>query len=51
VPARLLLDTVKTFPEQPLTFSQADNNTLEISSEQGKYALAYANADEYPQAS
>ncbi|MBL20037.1 MAG: DNA polymerase III subunit beta [Flavobacteriaceae bacterium] len=51
VPARLLLETVKTFPEQPLTFSQADNNTLEISSEQGKYALAYANADEYPQAS
>ena len=50
VPARLLLDTVKTFPEQPLTFSKADNNTLEISSEQGKYALAYANADEYPQA-
>ena len=50
VPARLLLDTVKTFPEQPLTFSQADNNTLEISSEQGKYALAYANADEYQQA-
>mgnify|MGYP001164867261 FL=1 len=50
VPARLLLDTLKTFPEQPLTFSQADNNTLEISSEQGKYALAYANADEYPQA-
>lgn len=50
VPARLLLDTVKTFPEQPLTFSQANNNTLEISSEQGKYALAYANADEYPQA-
>ena len=50
VPARLLLDTVKTFPEQPLTFSQADNNTLEISSDQGKYALAYANADEYPQA-
>jgi DNA polymerase-3 subunit beta len=50
VPAKLLLDTVKTFPEQPLTFSQAENNTLEISSEQGKYALAYANADEYPQA-
>ncbi len=51
VPAKLLIDTVKTFPEQPLTFSQADNNTLEISSEEGKYALAYANADEYPQAS
>lgn len=50
VPARLLLETLKTFPEQPLTFSQTENNTLEISSDQGKYALAYANADEYPQA-
>ena len=50
VPARLLLETLKTFPEQPLTFSQKENNTLEISSDQGKYALAYANADEYPQA-
>lgn len=50
VPARLLLDTLKTFPEQPLTFSQAENNTLEISSEQGKYALAYADAEEFPQA-
>ena len=50
VPARLLLETLKTFPEQPLTFSKTENNTLEISSDQGKYALAYANADEYPQA-
>lgn len=50
VPARLLLETLKTFPEQPLTFSQKENNTIEISSDQGKYALAYANADEYPQA-
>ena len=50
VPARLLLETLKTFPEQPLTFSQTENNTLEISADQGKYALAYANADEYPQA-
>lgn len=50
IPARLLLETLKTFPEQPLTFSQAENNTLEISSEQGKYALAYADAAEFPQA-
>ena len=48
IPARLLLETLKTFPEQPLTFTQAENNTLEISSEQGKYALAYASADEFP---
>jgi len=43
VPARLLLDTLKTFPEQPLTFVVADNNTVEISSAHGKYALAYAD--------
>ncbi|MBT8394267.1 MAG: DNA polymerase III subunit beta [Bacteroidia bacterium] len=50
VPARLLLDTLKTFPEQPLTFIVEDNNTIEISSNHGKYALAYANGDEFPKA-
>lgn len=48
VPARLLLDTLKSFPEQPLTFHKLDNHTIEISSEQGKYALAYANAEDFP---
>ncbi|MEN1785663.1 MAG: DNA polymerase III subunit beta [Bacteroidota bacterium] len=48
VPARLLLDTLKTFPEQPLTFVVADNNTVEISSNHGKYALAYADGNEFP---
>ena len=48
IPARLLLDTLKTFPEQPLTFIIEDNNTVEISSNHGKYALAYANGDEFP---
>ena len=50
VPARLLLDTVKTFPEQPLTFVVEDNNIVEISSNSGKYAVAYANGDEFPKA-
>ncbi len=50
VNARLLLDTLKTFPEQPLTFVVEDNNTIEISSESGKYALAYANGEEFPKA-
>ncbi len=48
VPARLLLDTLKTFPEQPLTFMLTDQNTIEINSNHGKYALAYANAEEFP---
>jgi len=48
LPARLLLDTLKTFPEQPLTFVVDDNNTVEISSSHGKYALAYADGAEFP---
>src|SRR5210317_2497304 len=50
VPARLLLDTLKTFPEQPLTFVVEDNHTVEISSNYGKYALAYADGNEFPKA-
>jgi DNA polymerase-3 subunit beta len=48
IPARLLLDTLKTFPEQPLTFTVEDNHTVEISSNHGKYALAYANGSDFP---
>ena len=50
VPARLLLDILKTFPEQPLTFKVEDNNTIEINSDSGKYALAYADGEEFPKA-
>ena len=50
VPAKLLLETLKTFPEQPLTFVVESNNTIELSSNHGKYALAYANGEEFPNA-
>ncbi|MFP9098324.1 DNA polymerase III subunit beta [Flavobacterium sp. RHBU_24] len=50
VPAKLLLETLKTFPDQPLTFTVEDNNTVEISSNSGKYALAYSSGDEFPKA-
>jgi DNA polymerase-3 subunit beta len=49
VPARLLLDTLKTFPEQPLTF-MAENNAIEISANNGKYSLAYLSGEEFPKA-
>jgi DNA polymerase-3 subunit beta len=48
VPAKLLLEILKTFPEQPLTFTIEENNTVEISSNSGKYALAYAPGEEFP---
>tara|TARA_B110000046_G_scaffold169627_1_gene188878 strand:- start:2215 stop:3333 length:1119 start_codon:yes stop_codon:yes gene_type:complete len=50
IPAKLLLETLKTFPEQPLTFVIEDNNIIEISSNHGKYALAYSSAEEFPKA-
>ena len=50
IPARLILDTLKTFPEQPLTFIKTENNTLEISANNGKYAVAYQNGEDFPRA-
>lgn len=48
ISARLLLDTLKTFPNQPLTFKTDENSTIEISSEQGKYDMAYFDGEEFP---
>lgn len=50
LPARLLLDTLKTFPEQPLTFLKTEKNTVEISANNGKYAVAYVEGEEFPKA-
>jgi len=49
IPARLLLDTLKAFPEQPLTFS-VDLKTfgIEINSDQGKYKMTGHNGNEFP---
>ena len=49
VPARLLLDILKTFPEQPLTFT-AENSAIEISANNGKYSLAYLEGEDFPKA-
>src|SRR5699024_4020501 len=46
--ANLLLDTLQTFAEQPLTITTTDSNTVEISSSHGKYALAYDNSNDFP---
>jgi DNA polymerase-3 subunit beta len=51
IPARMLLDTLKTFPEQPLTFT-IDQKTfsIEISSDFGKYKITGQNGQEFPKA-
>ncbi|MBK6641440.1 MAG: DNA polymerase III subunit beta [Bacteroidia bacterium] len=49
VPAKILLDTLKTFAEQPLTFTINDKNfQMEISSENGKFKLAGQDGAEFP---
>ncbi len=49
IPSRLLMDTLKTFPEQPLTFT-VDKKTyaIEIKSDYGKYKLAAMNGEDFP---
>ena len=49
IPARILMDTLKTFSNQPLTFIvDTTSFGIEMSSEIGNYKLAGQNADEFP---
>lgn len=49
IPAKLLLDTLKAFPEQPLTFTiDGKHHGVEISSDQGKYKMTGFNGAEFP---
>ncbi len=49
VPAKLLLDMLKSLDDVPVNFSvDADNYSIEISSGEGKYSLAGQNADTFP---
>jgi len=50
VPSRMLIDILKTFPEQPLEFSILENSTINITSTSGTYAIAYSLAKDYPTA-
>ncbi len=48
--AKLLLETLKEFPEQPLTFQIDDQNyAINITSENGTYSFVGANGNEYPE--
>ena len=49
IPARILIDTLKTFSNQPLTFIvNTETFGIEMSSEMGNYKLAGQNANEFP---
>jgi DNA polymerase III subunit beta len=50
VPAKILLDTLKEFPEQPLTFEiNNDTRAVVISSQNGKFTIMGQNGDDFPQ--
>ncbi|MCS6824178.1 MAG: DNA polymerase III subunit beta [Cytophagaceae bacterium] len=49
VPAKILLETLKNLPEQPVTFTIDENTySVEISSDNGRYKLAGENATDFP---
>ncbi len=49
IPAKILLETLKALPEQPITFNINDENFgIEITSAFGKYRLAGENGQDFP---
>ena len=49
IPAKILIETLKNLPEQPVTFSIDDQNyNIEINSDNGKYKLAGENSADFP---
>ena len=50
IPAKMLLDIMKTFPEMPVTISvNLENMSIELFAGDGKYKLVGHRSDEFPQ--
>ncbi len=48
IPARILIDSLKNLPDQPLTFNIDKNSGIEITSDSGKYKVMGETADNFP---
>ncbi len=49
IPARILMETLRNLPEQPVTFSiDSDTYSIEINSDNGRYKLSGENATDFP---
>lgn len=49
VPARLIIDILRTLPEQPVTFTiDTTNNGIELTSDNGKYKISGEGAEDFP---
>lgn len=49
IPSKILLETLKTLPDQPISFSVDDKTfSIEISAGDGKYKLSGENGEDFP---
>ncbi|MGE5521740.1 MAG: DNA polymerase III subunit beta [Candidatus Dadabacteria bacterium] len=48
IPSRILLDSLKNIPDQPLSFNIDKNFAIEITSDNGKYKIMGENPDNFP---
>jgi len=48
IPAKILLETIKALPEQPITLSVDENNSVKILSSFGVYKLSGDSAEDFP---
>lgn len=48
IPAKILIEILKSLPHQPLTFNILENSTVEIVSASGNYSIAYSPGNEFP---
>lgn len=48
IPSKILLDSLKNLPDQPLTFNIDKNFGIEITSDNGKYKVMGENPDNFP---
>ena len=48
IPAKILIDSLKNLPDQPLTFTIDKNFGVEITSDNGKYKVMGENPDNFP---
>src|SRR3982750_3000061 len=48
IPARILMDSLKNLPDQPLSFNIDKNFAVEITSDNGKYKVMGENPDNFP---
>jgi DNA polymerase-3 subunit beta len=48
IPAKILMETLKNLPDQPLTFNIDKNYAIEITSDNGKYKVMGENPENFP---